>query len=127
MGISVIIPENKWGYSLADREEGYRYPTLWLLCGGGFDYTDWVRYSAIELYAAQAGIAVVMPSAFYSGYMDTIHGDYKYWTQITKELPVFLRNLLPLSDARGGCISISGRLDIAAVCEAAEENRQLWP
>jgi S-formylglutathione hydrolase FrmB len=41
-----------------------------------------------------------MPSAFYSGYMDTIHGDYKYWTQITKELPTFLRSILPLSIER---------------------------
>jgi putative tributyrin esterase len=100
MSVNVIIPENKWGYSLADRPEEYRYPTLWLLCGGGFDYSDWERYTAIELYAAQAGIAVVMPSVFYSGYMDTVHGDYKYWTQITKELPPFLRGILPLSDQR---------------------------
>ena len=40
MGVSVIIPENKWGYSLADRPFDYRYPTLWLLCGGGFDHSD---------------------------------------------------------------------------------------
>ena len=66
MGIDVIIPENKWGYSLAERPKDYKYPVLWLLCGGGFDYTDWQRYTAIELYAAQAGIAVVMPSAYYS-------------------------------------------------------------
>lgn len=59
MGIDVIIPENKWGYSLAERPKDYKYPVLWLLCGGGFDYTDWQRYTAIELYAAQAGIAVV--------------------------------------------------------------------
>ena len=86
MGIDVIIPENKWGYSLAERPKDYKYPVLWLLCGGGFDYTDWQRYTAIELYAAQAGIAVVMPSAYYSGYMDTIHGDYKYFSVITDEI-----------------------------------------
>ena len=39
MGVCVIIPENKWGYSLADRPTDYRYPTLWLLCGGGL----WAR------------------------------------------------------------------------------------
>ena len=75
MGVNVIIPENKWGYSLADRPFGYKYPVLWLLCGGGVDYSDWQRYTAVELFAAQEGIAVVMPSAYYSGYMDTVHGD----------------------------------------------------
>ena len=34
MGIDVIIPENKWGYSLAERPKDYKYPVLWLLCGG---------------------------------------------------------------------------------------------
>ena len=49
MGVCVIIPENKWGYSLADRPADYRYPTLWLLCGGGFYHTDWIRCTAVEL------------------------------------------------------------------------------
>ena len=31
MGIDVIIPENKWGYSLAERPKDYKYPVLWLL------------------------------------------------------------------------------------------------
>ena len=100
MGVNVIIPENKWGYSLADRPFGYKYPVLWLLCGGGFDYSDWQRYTAVELFAAQEGIAVVMPSAYYSGYMDTVHGDYRYFSQITRELPPFLRSLFPLSKER---------------------------
>ena len=55
VGVNVIIPENTWGSSLADRPKGYRYPVLWLQSGGGFDYTDWQRYTAIELYAAEAG------------------------------------------------------------------------
>ena len=100
MGIDVIIPENKWGYSLAERPKDYKYPVLWLLCGGGFDYTDWQRYTAIELYAAQAGIAVVMPSAYYSGYMDTIHGDYKYFSVITDEISKLAVKLFPLSEKR---------------------------
>ena len=60
VGVNVIIPENTWGHSLADRPKGYRYPTLWLQSGGGFDYTDWQRYTALELYAAEAGVAVVI-------------------------------------------------------------------
>lgn len=100
MGISVIIPENKWGYSLADRPEGYRYPTLWLLCGGGYDHTDWFRYTALELYAAKHGVAVVLPGISYAGYVDTAEGDYKYWTQISQELPEYLRKVFPLSCER---------------------------
>ena len=100
MGVSVIIPENKWGYSLADRPTDYRYPTLWLLCGGGFDHTDWMRYTALELFAAQHGVAVVLPGISYAGYMDTAEGDYKYWTQISRELPVYLRKVFPLSYER---------------------------
>lgn len=100
MGVCVIIPENKWGYSLADRPADYRYPTLWLLCGGGFDHTDWLRYTAIEYYAAKHGIAVVMPGISYAAYVDTAEGGYPYWTQISRELPAYLRKLFPLSDKR---------------------------
>lgn len=49
VGVNVIIPENTWGHSLADRPKGYKYPVLWLQSGGGFDYTDWQRYTALEL------------------------------------------------------------------------------
>ena len=100
MGVNVIIPENKWGYSLADRPAGYRYPTVWLFCGGGFDHSDWSRYTAVELFAAQKGVAVVMPGISYAAYMDTAEGDYRYWTQITEELPEYLRRVFPLSEKR---------------------------
>ena len=100
MGVCVIIPENKWGYSLADRPADYRYPTLWLLCGGGFDHTDWIRYTALELYAAKHGIAVVLPGISYAGYVNTAEGDYRWWDQIAYELPDYLRKVFPLSEKR---------------------------
>ena len=100
MGVCVIIPENKWGYSLADRPEDYRYPTLWLLCGGGFDHTDWLRYTALELYAEKKGIAVVLPGISYAGYCNTAEGDYRWWDQICYELPDYLRKVFPLSEKR---------------------------
>lgn len=100
MGVCVILPENKWGYSLADRPADYRYPTLWLLCGGGFDHTDWIRYTTLELYAAKHGIAVVLPGISYAGYVNTAEGDYRWWDQIAYELPEYLRKVFPLSEKR---------------------------
>lgn len=98
VGVNVILPENTWGHSLKDRPEGYRYPVLWLQSGGGFDYTDWQRYTALELYAAEKGIAVVCSGTFVSGYMDTAHGDFKYFTQLSVETPKVVRHLFPLSE-----------------------------
>ena len=98
VGVNVIIPENTWGHSLADRPKGYKYPVLWLQSGGGFDYTDWQRYTALELYAAEAGVAIVCSGTYCSGYMDTKHGDFKYFTQLSIETPNMVRHLFPLSD-----------------------------
>lgn len=98
VGVNVILPENTWGHSLAERPAGYRYPVLWLQSGGGFDYTDWQRYTAIELYAAEAGIAVVCSGTYCSGYMDTVHGDFRYFTQLSVETPRVVRHLFPLSE-----------------------------
>lgn len=98
VGVNVILPESTWGHSLADRPEGYRYPVLWLQSGGGFDYTDWQRYTALELYASEAGIAVVCSGTYCSGYMDTVHGDFKYFTQLSVETPRVVRHLFPLSE-----------------------------
>lgn len=98
VGVNVIIPENTWGHSLADIPGDYRYPVLWLQSGGGFDHTDWQRYTALELYAAEAGVAVVCSGTYCSGYMDTIHGDFKYFTQLSVETPRVVRHLFPLSE-----------------------------
>lgn len=98
VGVNVIIPESTWGHSLADRSKGYRYPVLWLQSGGGFDYTDWQRYTALELYASQVGIAVVCSGTYCSGYMDTVHGDFKYFSQLSIETPKVVRHLFPLSE-----------------------------
>ena len=98
VGVNVIIPENTWGHSLADRPKGYKYPVLWLQSGGGFDYADWQRYTALELYAAEAGVAIVCSGTYCSGYMDTKHGDFKYFTQLSIETPNMVRHLFPLSD-----------------------------
>ena len=38
-------------------------PVLYLLHGMSQDYSDWVRFSMIEQYADEFGVAVIMPDA----------------------------------------------------------------
>ena len=92
-------------------------------------------------------LAVIMPAVHRSFYTDMAHG-YRYWTYISEELPVVVRALFPLSEARkdnfvaglsmGGygafklamtfperyaaAASLSGVVDIALAVSAEEED-----
>lgn len=74
-------------------------PTLWLLHGMHGDRNSWINGSSIGRYARARGIAVVMPSAENSFYTDQKYG-FKYYTFVAKELPEYLRKILPLSAKR---------------------------
>ena len=43
-------------------------------------------------------MAIVCSGTYCSGYMDTKHGDFKYFTQLSIETPNMVRHLFPLSD-----------------------------
>ncbi len=76
------------------------FPTLYLLHGLSDDHTIWQRRTSIERYAAQYGIAVVMPNAHRSWYTDMAHGS-KYYTFISEELPRICRSFFNgMSDKR---------------------------
>ncbi len=72
-------------------------PVLYLLHGLTDDHTGWSRFTSIERYADDAGLAVVMPSVHHSFYTDEVHG-HAYWTYVSEELPGLVRTLLRLSD-----------------------------
>jgi S-formylglutathione hydrolase FrmB len=78
-------------------EEVESPPVLYLLHGLTDDHTGWMRYTSIERYARDAGLAVVMPSAFHSFYTDEVHG-HRYWTYVSEELPSLVRSLLRVSE-----------------------------
>lgn len=117
---------------------GESYRTLWLLHGLSGDHTSWMRYSAIERYARERRLAVVMPDGGRSWYTDTVCGA-NYFSFIATELPELCRRsfrgmsekcednivaglsmggygALKLTLSRpeqyGACISLSGSLDI---------------
>jgi len=73
--------------------------TIYLLHGLNEDCTGWCRYSSIERYARDMGIAVIMPGAQKSFYTDMAYGD-AYFTFITNELVTLTRNLFHLSHRR---------------------------
>ncbi|KQX07965.1 MULTISPECIES: alpha/beta hydrolase [unclassified Leifsonia] len=86
---NVILPQE---VSLA----GERMPVLYLLHGRSDDETAWLRWTAIERYATEHGIAVVMPNAGRSFYTDQVTG-YDYFTFISDELPRVMQGFFPLS------------------------------
>ncbi len=95
--LNVIIPqrmacENE-SVSEIPRET---FPSLYLLHGLSDDHTAWMRRTSIERYAANAGLAVIMPAVNRSFYANMYRGA-NYWDFISEEVPAFAERLFPLS------------------------------
>jgi putative tributyrin esterase len=69
-------------------------PVLYLLHGMGGNHSVWERRTSIERYAADYGMAVVMPSTDLGFYTDTTY-DMNYFTYIADELPQIVAELFP--------------------------------
>ena len=96
----VVIPQAvSTEIGMASREAGGRHPVLWLLHGSTDDHTTWQRRTSIERYAAQRGLAVVMPAAELSAYANMAHGG-DFYHYVAEELPQLMRSIFPLSDRR---------------------------
>lgn len=74
-------------------------PLLYLLHGLSDDATAWQRYTSIERYASEVGMAVVMPQVGRSFYADEVHGG-RYWTHLTEELPEVVASFFRVSQRR---------------------------
>lgn len=137
VAINVILPEvNKKQDGVG--AIGTTYKTLYLLHGLSDNCNSWIRFTAIERYAKDYNIAVVMPSVGRSWYSDTAY-DANFFTFITKELPEVcqgyfkgmserrednfvaglsmggygaMKAFLTHPETYGGCASLSGSLDI---------------
>ena len=81
--MDVILPEQTHGQIGMEGKRGDgKYPVLYLLHGMSDDHTIWQRRTSIERYAADYGIAVVMPSTQLGWYTDMYMG-HKWWTYIS--------------------------------------------
>ncbi|CAK4845605.1 unnamed protein product [Aphanomyces euteiches] len=98
--MSVILPQQTSSQiGMAGNVIAAKHPTLYLLHGLSDDHSIWMRRTSIERYAAELGIAVVMPSVHRSFYADMANG-MKFWTFISEELPAIARSFFPLSEKR---------------------------
>ena len=96
---SVTIPESMaMGGSEPSHKVKEKYPVLYLLHGYGNNHATWCGYSNIELYAEERNMAVVMISGENKFYRDVPGGD-RYFEFIEKELPEFVTNYFPITDA----------------------------
>ena len=89
--VTVVLPER-------DRKKE-PCKNLYLLHGLGDNDTIWSRRTSIERYADRYGIAVIMPDGDRSFYTDMKYGE-KYYTYLTGELPVRMKEFFDLSDKR---------------------------
>lgn len=87
--VAIVMPQELWSLQRERGDAVKEYPTIYLLHGYLGDHTSWQRASAIERYAAEHGVAVVMPGVERSWYSDTQYG-YNFLTYLCEELPFFL-------------------------------------
>jgi S-formylglutathione hydrolase FrmB len=98
--MTVVVPQataEQIGVAPASSTEDR--PVLYLLHGLSDDSSAWLRYSSIERYAAERGVAVVMPQVGRSFYADEVHG-HRYWSHLSEELPSVVRSFFRFSDRR---------------------------
>lgn len=95
MDMEVILPEKAKGQiGLESRGGQGACRVLYLLHGLSDDHTIWLRRTSIERYASRYHLAVIMPGTHRGFYTDMAYG-FKYFTYLTKELPVLCGRMFP--------------------------------
>jgi putative tributyrin esterase len=97
--MTVILPEATSGQIGMHGVRRDTTPVLYLLHGLTDDDTTWSRRTSIERYAAERGLAVVMPQVHHSFYSDEVHG-LPFWTFVSEELPTVVDSFFRLSTER---------------------------
>lgn len=92
-GLCAIVPND-----MAKRPD-QGFPTVYLLHGMSGNSTCWTRFTSIERYADDRGLAVIMPEVQRSFYTDMRMG-LRYFTYIADELPELSRDIFGLSRVR---------------------------
>ncbi len=100
--VNVILPVDK----LVMGSKGYAnvpkggFKTLYLLHGYLGNYTDWLAWTRVEIWAKEHDLAVVMPSGDNAFYIDHPENNNFYGQFIGEELVEMTRRMFPLSRKR---------------------------
>ncbi|MBQ3295494.1 MAG: hypothetical protein IJH00_03305 [Erysipelotrichaceae bacterium] len=94
--LEMLLPENR---KKTEDLRGKKYPVLYVLHGMKDDCSSWIDMSNIKLVCRDLDLIVVFPSVTNSSYADMKYG-YDYYTYVTEELPLKLKNYFPISDRR---------------------------
>lgn len=97
--LEVILPEAAPGAIGVEMTRPSDPPVLYLLHGLSDDHTIWMRRTSIERYAAEYGLAVVMPGVGRSFYTDMVTG-LAYWTYVSEEVPAFVQQMFRVGSGR---------------------------
>lgn len=101
--ITIILPDPSLSMPPKDfYESGEKFKVLWLLHGTFGDSSDWLHFTRIELYAREHNLAVVMPSAMCSDYVNWsgFGLGYNMYDHLFEELMPMIYNWYPISDKR---------------------------
>ena len=92
--VDVLLPEDR--HTTKDTR-GRKYPVLYILHGAKEDNSSWINLSNIFLMCRDLDLIVVMPTTYRGSYVDAVYGQ-NYYTYISEELPVKMKNIFPISD-----------------------------
>ncbi len=91
-GLTVILPYDR---PVKDQQEPCK--VLYLLHGMKLNTTGWQRFTNLENFTKQNGIAVIMPEGGRSFWTDMEHGP-AYYTYLSQELPELVCKMFGVSD-----------------------------
>ena len=94
--VNVILPEPNQGIGVAAAADGEDPKVLYLLHGYSDDHSIWMRRTAVERYAAEHNLAVIMPAVNHSFYVNEYCGE-RYWDYVSEELPKTMHRFFRLS------------------------------
>ena len=97
--LNVIIPFESPGRPDLAPLKPAKFKTLYLLHGFGGNRNDWMNYTPLRDIAERNNIAIVLPEAENSFYVDSVSLPFQYG-KLIREIVDFTRRAFPLSDKR---------------------------